>query len=942
MDAVNDPAVHTVAVMTSAQIGKALALDTPLPTPEGWTTMGALAVGDMLFSETGEPCKVVFATDVMHDRPCYRVTFSDGSAIVADAEHRWQVDSDIALARGNSWHGKGPRSGIVTTQQMADTLKRGRRNNYAVRVAAALNMPAADLPIDPYALGAWLGDGNSYSPQLTLHKDDLQIADEIAAAGFAIEVRAKDARQPDVRNVVIGGIGDACWRGQDSAQHKMPTGGCAECSRLHYHAYKHGKPMPERTHMSSRLARLGVLKNKHIPAAYLRADTNQRLALLQGLMDTDGCISPAGRCEFVTTSGALAEGVAELMHSLGIKHTVKQKQPRTRYKGEVVLGKIAHRFSFMVYADKPVFRLARKLARMATREGRRTTETERRRIISVEPIDSVPVRCIQVDSESHLFLAGRAMIPTHNTEALNNVLGYYACYEPSPILVVQPTVEMAETWSKDRLAPMIRDTPALRERFSSGARASASTILHKTFPGGHVTMAGANSAASLASRPIRVVLFDEVDRYPISAGSEGDPVSLGRKRTATFWNRKVIMTSTPTVKGVSRIESEWELSDKRRYHIPCPHCGEMQILRWANVVFDKSDPKGTTVYSCVNGCVIEESHKQWMLSNGEWIAERDCTGRAGFHLNELYSPWRRWHEVVTDFLEMKGTPETLKTWTNTSLGETWEEKGEEVDHSGLLDRKEPYDMESIPSGVLLITAAVDVQQDRLEALSQGWGDEYEHWDIEHRIFWGDPAKADVWRELDQWLLQPYSVRGQGMKAACTTIDSGGHHTDHVYNFCKARQGRRVFAIKGSSQYYAPVASKPSQAGRQRVALYQVGTDTAKDTILLSWLRVPDPGPGYIHFPDTVDDEYFRQLTAEQRKTEYFRGAKRLKWSKKRERNEILDLHVYNYAAYAILQPDIQAIKARSAPKQQGPEPEQTRTTQRKRIVRPRRSWATDI
>jgi len=529
------------------------------------------------------------------------------------------------------------------------------------------------------------------------------------------------------------------------------------------------------------------------------------------------------------------------------------------------------------------------------------------------------------------------------TEAINCIVGYYVCYEPSPMLVVQPTVEMAETWSKDRLAPMIRDTPALKVKVSSaGSKMSANTILHKSFPGGHITMAGANSAASLASRPIRVVLFDEVDRYPVSAGTEGDPVSLGRKRTATFWNRKIILTSTPTIKGVSRIETEWEMSDKRRYHVPCPDCGEMQILRWANVVFDKADPKGSTVYSCVNGCVIEESDKQWMLANGEWIAESPFSGRAGFHLNELYSPWRRWHEVVTDFLEMKGSPETLKTWTNTSLGEVWEEKGEEVDHSGLMDRKEPYDANSLPDGILFITAAADVQQDRVEALSQGWGEAHEHWDIEHKVFWGDPAKPEVWRELDQWLLKVYMVGGQGMKAACTVIDSGGHHTDHVYNFCKARQGRRVFAGKGSSQYYAAVASKPTQAGRQRVMLYQIGTDTAKDTILLSWLKVQDHGPGYIHFPDDVDDEYFKQLTGEQRKTEYFKGAKRLKWSKKRERNEILDLHVYNYAAYSILQPDIAAIKAKRSPKAPEKVIEDTRTTQRKRIVRQRKSWATDI
>lgn len=528
------------------------------------------------------------------------------------------------------------------------------------------------------------------------------------------------------------------------------------------------------------------------------------------------------------------------------------------------------------------------------------------------------------------------------TELLNNVVGYYVDYDPSPILVLQPTLEMAQTWSKDRLAPMLRDTPALRFKVKSPkSRDSGNTMLHKPFPGGHITMAGANSPASLASRPIRIVLFDEVDRYPVSAGTEGDPVSLARKRTATFWNRKVILTSTPTIKGVSRIEEEFELSDQRRYHVPCPHCEEKQVLKWSNIVFDKDDPS-TAHYACVNGCVIDESKKQWMLMRGEWIAEAPFKGRAGFHLNELYSPWRRWSEIVVDFLEAKDRPDKLKTWTNTSLGETWEEKGESLEYGSLMSRVEAYDSESLPDDVLFITASADVQGDRVEALSQGWGRDMEHWDIEHKIFWGDPARKEVWQELDAWLLKTYSVAGRGLKVACATVDSGGHHTDHVYNFCKARQGRRVFAIKGSSQYYAPVASKPTQTGRQRVMLYSVGTDTAKDTIVLSWLKNDEPGPGYIHFPNDADEEYFRQLTGEQRKTVFFRGNKRLKWEKTRERNELLDLHVYNYAAYVILAPDIEAIVASRAPKKPTPEPELPRSTQRKRPARRRKTWAQDI
>lgn len=524
------------------------------------------------------------------------------------------------------------------------------------------------------------------------------------------------------------------------------------------------------------------------------------------------------------------------------------------------------------------------------------------------------------------------------TELLNNVLGFYISHDAAPILVVQPTVEMAELWSKDRLTPMIRDTPILRSKVSDQSRHSGNTILHKSFAGGYVAMLGANSPSSLASRPVRIILADEVDRYPASAGKEGDPLFLLYKRTNNFWNRKIILTSTPTVKGDSRIEAEFLRSDQRRYFMPCPHCGHRQILKWANIVFDKNN-LDSVVYACEQGCVIEEHHKPRMLKNGEWIATAPFSLIAGFHLNELYSPWRTWRQVVTDFLKAKDTPELLKVWTNTSMGETWEEKGEQLDHAGLLNRREAYDKDSLPDEILVITASVDVQKDRLEALSQGWGEDKERWNIEHKIFWGDPQTKAVWKELDAWLKQSYSVGSVNLKAACAYIDSG-YLTDHVYDFVKPKQGRRVFAGKGSSEYYAPIASKPSQQGRQRVMLYKCGTDTAKDSIIFSSLEIEKAGPGFIHFPQDVDEEFFKQLTAEQR----FLKKGRFKWKTKRDRNEILDLHVYNLCAYAILNPDINKIKARrDSVKVEAVAPELARSTQRPRpLKRKKKNWITDI
>jgi phage terminase large subunit GpA-like protein len=536
------------------------------------------------------------------------------------------------------------------------------------------------------------------------------------------------------------------------------------------------------------------------------------------------------------------------------------------------------------------------------------------------------------------------------TEIINNIIGYHVDYEPCPMLCLQPTLDMGQTWSKDRLAPMIRDTPALRFKIKSvRSRDSGNTLLHKPFAGGHITIAGANSPASLASRPVRLLLCDEVDRYPASAGTEGDPISLGKKRTTTFWNRKIIITSTPTVKGASRVDREYELSDQRRFFVPCPHCDEMQLLSWDRIVFDKKDVEGSTILSCVNGCVIEEKDKQKMLEGGEWIPQMPFNGRAGFHLNELYSPWKKWWEVAKDFLEMKDDPETLKTWVNTSLGECWEEKGDAISDEGLLQRRESYDHEALPDDILFITCSVDTQKDRLEALTQGWGDKFEHWDVEHKVFYGDPNQPRVWQDLDDWLLTPYKVDGVNLKIAITVVDSGGHHADQVYNFCKPREGRRVFAIKGSSKYYAPIASRPTLNGSQKVKVFSVGTDTAKDTIVLGWLNNIDSEEedrlGRLHFPHTHDEEFFKQLTSEKRVTKNFRGTKKLAWKKVRDRNEALDLHVYNYAAYMILAPNIKVIlkkrELRNAPAKPQEKPRQA--TQRPRTISRRsKNWATDL
>jgi phage terminase large subunit GpA-like protein len=308
------------------------------------------------------------------------------------------------------------------------------------------------------------------------------------------------------------------------------------------------------------------------------------------------------------------------------------------------------------------------------------------------------------------------------TELINNVVGYHIHQDPAPMLVVQPTLEMAQTWSKDRLAPAVRDTPVLASRIKDPrSRDSGNTTLHKVFAGGHVTACGANSPSSLASRPCRLILCDEVDRYPPSAGTEGDPVSLAKKRSTTFWNRKIILVSTPTEKNHSRIEQAYQESDQRKYFVKCPECEEDQVLRWANVHWEKDKP-GTANYVCEHcGCFWDDAKRFRAIRYGKWKPTADGDGKtAGFHLSGLYSPWTPLEDSVRDFLASKRDPMRLKTWVNTFLGETWEDQGEQVDEHDLINRSEDWG-EELPDDVLLLTAGVDVQDDRLELEIVGWG-----------------------------------------------------------------------------------------------------------------------------------------------------------------------------------------------------------------------------
>jgi phage terminase large subunit GpA-like protein len=509
--------------------------------------------------------------------------------------------------------------------------------------------------------------------------------------------------------------------------------------------------------------------------------------------------------------------------------------------------------------------------------------------------------------ETVVFMSGAQV---GKTEVLLNAIGFYICHQPSPILVLQPTLSMGQAFSKDRLAPMIRDTPGLVNKvMDARSRDSNNTALHKGFPGGHVSIVGANSAAGLASRPIRVVLADEIDRYPPSAGSEGDPVSLAKKRTATFHNRKLVLTSTPTIKGSSPIEAAYEASDQRRYFIACADCGEADHLKWANVRWPEDRPE-LAVYVCEHcGSAWDDVARRRALQKGEWLATAPFNGVAGFHLSGLYSPWTSLGDAAKEFLEAKKLPEQLRVWVNTYLGETWEDQGDQIDDTSIADRREDWG-EDLQNEVVLLTCGVDVQDDRLELEVVGWGRDEETWSVDYAVIYGDPSSPVIWSELDDVLKRVYPhASGIDLPIRSTCIDSGGHYTQAVYNFVRSREGRRVWAIKGVGGEGKALVGRPSKNNIGKIRLFPVGVDTAKEQIY-GRLRIVDPGPGYCHFPMERDEEYFRQLTGEKIVTKYSQGRAKRTWIKTRARNEALDVRVYALGAFALLNTNINRIAQR--------------------------------
>ena len=495
------------------------------------------------------------------------------------------------------------------------------------------------------------------------------------------------------------------------------------------------------------------------------------------------------------------------------------------------------------------------------------------------------------------------------TEAGNNWLGYIIDKAPGPMMFVQPTVEMAKRLSKQRLQPMIDETPALKGKVrDSRSKDSGNTLLAKEFPGGMMILTGANSAAGLRSMPARYLFLDEVDAYPGDVENEGDPIRLVEVRTSTFARKKRLKVSTPTDEATSRIAAGYEESDKRRYYVPCPFCQAMQPITWQAIIFERDEHyrlKGPPRLKCREcGELIEERYKTWMLENGQWIAEAPGRGKAaGFHLSALYSPigWKSWTECVEEFLEAKKKRDKmlLKTWTNTVLAEVWSEQGVTIDDSSLLSRREKY-LAQVPVGGLVLTVGADIQADRIEAKVKAWGRDGESWLVEYVVLRGNPeTSTKVWTDLGLLLERGFEHEsGVRLRILAACIDSG-HATGQVYRFVKPREANRVFAIKGQGGKGVPVIRISERRNRAGVKLGLVGTDTCK-SLIYSRLALTEDGPGYMHFPQSADAQYFEGLTAEKKVTKKNRGVLKEEWVKIRPRNEPLDCEIYAYAALELL------------------------------------------
>lgn len=531
------------------------------------------------------------------------------------------------------------------------------------------------------------------------------------------------------------------------------------------------------------------------------------------------------------------------------------------------------------------------------------------------PYAREPMRCL---SPAHPCKRVITMVASQlmKTQIALNWIGALIHMSPSNILTLLPSLALAKRVSA-RIGKTIAATPELRARVAaSRSRDARNTMDTKEFEGGTLYATTAGSASNLAELAAKYIYGDEIDRWDVDVDEEGDPIELAETRGSTFGrNAKFYFSSSPTIKGASRIADLFETSDQRHYYVPCPTCGHMQVLEWENLLY--SADFQTVHYKCSSpdcDVLIEEHHKGEMLTKGEWRSHAQGDGETvGFHLNALYAPlgWTSWADLAKQYEKAKraqdrGDLEPMQVFYNTRLAKVWDSAVEQTKAEVLQARalQEDYVLGTLTVGALVLTCSVDVQANRLEVMVIGWGVGMERWIVDFKVIPGDPADQRTWDLLDEVLKARYCHPcGVALGILATGIDSGGHHTHEVYQFCRVRRWRNIFALKGASKPGKPViAQRPSlvdvtwkgQTERNGAELWMIGTDTAKDWIYNRYGF--ESGPGAVHFAKDLPDEFFQQCVAERKIARYVKGYKRIEWVKgKADRNEALDLQVYNLA-----------------------------------------------
>lgn len=512
--------------------------------------------------------------------------------------------------------------------------------------------------------------------------------------------------------------------------------------------------------------------------------------------------------------------------------------------------------------------------------------------------------------------------------------GYSIAHEPRSQMMMQPSQGDLTTWLETKFNPMVDANPSLQSLLAKPrSHEGVNNQRMKSYPGGFLMFAWAGSTKTMRGRSAPLIVADEVDGY--SGTDEGDEVELLWQRAATFGDQRLLLEiSTPTIKGESKIEASFEAGDQRRFYVACPHCDQHQALDWHQVTWEKDEDgthhPDTVAYVCKHcGVIWNDGERIAAIRTAEqvgagWKSSKPFRGHASYHLNELYSCFRRLRDIVQSFLDKKAKGD-LQSFINVSLAETWEEQGEQAEAHVLMERAESY-RAPVPTGGVVLTAGIDMQQDRLEMETVAWGYGEESWSVDYTVLWGDPLQDEVWHDLDDYLATTWTHESGaqlGIIASC--LDTGGNsgYTQRAYEYARGKTGRRLFAIKGVPGWDRPVVTAPSRKrtgrGKRKVDLFSVGVDEGKLTVMRR-LAVEHHGPGFSHFPADREAEFFHQLTAEKLVTKYIKGVPKREWHQTRVRNEALDCRVYAYAAFKIASPSLKRHAARLAEYEQ---PEET-------------------